>query len=169
MNNPTQIFIIMSDDSTKIITYRPWRGVQLEKKSVDEIISSLKKSERQPHSENNSEDNSTIQYFNSYDEAETVVRSLQEREREPILETLKIVKVDIKVEFEDVGSFSSVKLEINKRMMKEFEDEVRSIGKPEYFAESSKKSDYSSFNYVIVQDLYQLWKQKKTTQIATYL
>jgi len=161
MNHPIEMFIITNEDGTKTVTDMAWRGLYLEKHSIDEVIFNARLTNKDYLFEKSSDDDNNIQYYKTADRAEIVLNALHSREREPVLETLKIVKLKITVELEDVFTATSQKVEDNKRMMAEFESEIAFIGKPEYFADDAKTSDYSTFKYAIVQDFYQSWKIRK--------
>lgn len=153
-----EIFVISSEDGSKIITDKAYVGLRLVPKSMEDVLYGLRLTDHESSFERSSDDFDNIQYFDSFNRAEIVLHSLLTREREPVLETLKIVKFTLNVVTEDVLSVVSEKVQENKRRMEEFEKEVGMIGKEEYF---SKNSDFTQFKYVTVQDLYQRWQFDK--------
>jgi hypothetical protein len=161
MNHSTQMFIITNENGTKTVTDMAWRGLYLENHSIDDVLFNARFTSKDYLFEKTSDDNNNIQYYKTADRAQIVLNALHNREREPVLETLKIVKLNIVVELEDVFTATSQKAEYNKRMMEEFESEISFIGKPEYFADNAKTPDYSAFKFAIVQDFYQSWKIRK--------
>lgn len=161
MKRSIEMFVITNKDSTKIVTDMAWRGLGLEAHSIEEILLNAKITDNEFYYEKSSDERNHIQYYKSYDKAEIVLNALHQRERDPILETLKIIKFEIKVELEGILIVESSKVQENKKMMEEFEAEISFIGKPEYFADDAKNSDYSTFKYAIVQDFYQSWKIRK--------
>lgn len=156
-----EIFVISSEDSSKTITDKAYVGLRLVPQSMEDLLYGLRLKGHKSSFERSSDDFDNIQYFDSFHRAEIILHSLLTREREPVLETLKIVKFTVNVTAEDVLSVASEKVKENKQRMEEFEKEVGMIGKEEYF---SKNSDFTQFKYVTVQDLYQRWmfdKNKK--------
>jgi len=158
MKTSTEIFIITNEDGSKTITDVAWRGLSLEPQKMEDILFGLRITENEKFFERKECDNSSIQYYQNFNNAEKAITAIRAYSN-PITSTLKIVCFKVFIETEETVYVNAKHSDENFKKMLEFEKDTRVITNDDNLDYSKYRSaDNSHYENEIVQRSFQGWK-----------